>query len=119
MSFRDLGNKFLTSTFKDFAKDITIQSLTTAQDGAGGFIDNWSTDTTAKAFVFPATGKEAVELGRLKTDQLYKFELLSVANLSTKMKIVYNAEDYQIRSIQDIAEGNQWSIVFAEKGVAQ
>ena len=117
--FGALGLKFLTDTFSDFAQSVQISSLTKSPDYQGGYSESWDTFATVDAFVLKQNGKEAFDQGRVLSDSMYKFHISYLTGLDNTMKITLNSEDYQIRSISDIAESNQWMILEAEKGVAQ
>ncbi len=121
--FGTLGEKFLNDTFSEFAQSITINELTTTDDDQGGYSESWGVFASVTAFVLPqqgiGAGGESSKFGRLTTEQSYTFHMRPITGITTKMKIVYGGEDYQIRSIKDIAEGDQWLIIKAEKGVAQ
>lgn len=118
-TFSTLASKFLDDTFKDFRKSIVIKTITETADAQGGYTTAITTHATVNGFVFPMTGKEVITAGGLATDQMSKFMFKPVSGLTTKMKITFDSEDYQIRSIEDVAEANVWIKVIAQKGVAQ
>ena len=123
-SFGALGLKFLTDTFADFAKSIVISSLTKSPDYQGGYSEVWSTFATVDAFILKqgssnVGGSEQFKYGRVISENAYKFHISSLAGLDNTMKITFDSEDYQIRSINNIAASDQWMIIEAEKGVAQ
>ena len=117
--FGALGLKFLTDTFSDFAQPVVISQLTKTPDDQGGYNEVWSTFASVDSFVLKQSGKEEFKQGRVLSDDMYKFHISYLVGLTNKMKIVHNAEDYQIRSINNIADSNQWMLIEAEKGVAQ
>ena len=114
-TFDTLGTKFLNNTFADFAKDIRIIEEIEGDNGRGG------TDTTRVlfsntiCFIFPMAGKENVEAGGLYSDQMFKFSMKPVTDLTNKMIIEYNEFDYKIESVEDIVEADVWINVIAEK----
>ena len=118
-TFSALADSFLNDTFKDFRVSIDIVELVETPDGQGGFTVAPSTLATVNAFAFPMTGQEKIDAGRLASVQMFKFMFKPVTGLTTKMKIIYNSEDYQIRSTDDIAEAGVWLKVAGELGVTQ
>lgn len=100
-------------------KTINVHSETLTPDGQGGNVSSFSLFSTSSGFVLPMTAQEKIDSGRLATDQIYKVLVYPIANISTKMKIIYNGDDLNIRSIVDVAEDSSLMIIIAEKGVAQ
>ena len=117
--FISLASKFYSDTFADFKQSIVFKNDVNVSDGQGGTTITYPTFATVDAFIFPLTGKEKVESGRLISDQLYKFLIQPVAGINTTMKITYNSEDYQIRSIKNYVESDVLIEIVCEKGVAQ
>lgn len=117
--FESLATKFLDDTFKEFRKSFDIVEIVETADSQGGFTKTDTAFATVDGFIFPATGKEKEDSGRLITDQMFKFNFKPVPGFNTKMKIVYLGDDYQVRSIDNLVESDIWLVVMAEKGVAQ
>jgi len=117
--FGALGLKFLTDTFDDFAQSIVIKSLTKSPDYQGGYSEIWTTFATVDAFVLKQSGGESADYGRVTSDGSYKFHISYLTGLDNTMKITFDSNDYQIRSVNNIADSNQWMILEADKGVAQ
>ena len=118
--FQTLATKFLTDTFLDFAKTISIIQEIEASDSQGGTSTTRSTFATTTCFVFPMAGKENVEAGGLYSKQMFKFSMKPVSGLTNKMIISYTnndsvTNDYKIESISDTVEVNAWINVIAEK----
>ena len=117
-TFDTLGTKFINDTFADFAKDIRIIEEIETSDGQGGTTTERILFAANKCFIFPMAGKENVEAGGLYSDQMFKFSMKPVANLTNKMIIEYNEFDYKIESVEDIVEADVWINVVAEKDQA-
>lgn len=117
-TFDTLGSKFLNNTFADFAKDIRIIEEVEVDNGRGGTTTTRVLFSATKCFIFPMAGKENIEAGGLYSDQMFKFSLKPVANLTNKMIIEYNRFDYKIESVEDIVEADVWINVIAEKDQA-
>lgn len=118
-TFTTLADEMLNATFDEFNAPVEIFSFTTFDDGQGGETSRLTSFASVDAFIFPMTGTEKIQSGRLITDQLFKCHLKTISGLSTEMKLVYDSEDYQIRSIEDIAQASIWTKLTIEKGVRQ
>lgn len=100
-------------------KTIAVWTNSEVNDGQGGQILTPILFSSSDGFIFPMKGREKVAAGRLETDQLFKILVFPIVNITTKMKVIYKSEDYNIRSISDVAEDGSLMILIAEKGVAQ
>ena len=117
--FITLADSMLNATFKDFNVPIEIFELVETPDNQGGIVATWNSFASVDAFIFPMTGIEKIQNGRLISDQLFKCHLKPITNINEKMKLVYNSEDYQIRSIENLVSANIWLKMTIEKGVVQ
>jgi len=106
-AFGALGDKFLADTFVEFKQTIAVNDLSLTDDDQGGYSETWSTFATVGAFVLPKSGDEKIAGGRLSSENMYTFHMKPIDGITNKMKITYNSEDYQIRSIKDVAEADQ------------
>lgn len=107
---------------KDFdfnVKSIDVVDIVETPDGQGGFSVTNTPFATVEGFVFPATAKEKKDSGRLATDQMFKILIFPLVGITTKMKIVFDGNDLNIRSEVDVVEDGSLMIIMAEKGVAQ
>ena len=114
-TFDTLGTKFINDTFADFAKDIRIIEEVETSDGQGGTTTERILFAATICFIFPMAGKENIEAGGLYTDQMFKFSMKPVSDLTNKMIIEYNGFDYKIESVEDVVEADVWLNVVAEK----
>lgn len=118
-AFTNLADKMLNATFKEFSVPVEFLQESKIYDTQGGYDLGWVTFASADAFIFPQKGSEKIESGRLITDQLFNVHLKPLTGLNVTMKMRYKSEDYEIRSIENIAESDIWLIMTVEKGVAQ
>ena len=114
-SFEKLATKFLNNTFADFAKSIRIVEEIETSDGQGGTTTARVLFASTVCFIFPMAGKENIEAGGLYTDQMFKFSMKPVADLTNKMIIEFDCFDYKIESVEDVVEADVWLNVVAEK----
>ena len=108
-------------------KEITIQEITETTDSGGGFTSTWgnlSTDPTvwAKVINFPniknPTGRDRYVQDQVQNHQTYKFIVRHRSDIQPEMRIVYNGDNYNIRTILPDENHGQYMEIFAEKGVA-
>ena len=118
-SFEKLATKFLNNTFADFAKSIRIVEEIETSDGQGGTTTARVLFASTICFIFPMAGKEnsigSADRGGIYTDQMFKFSMKPVSDLTNKMIIEYNGFDYKIESVEDVVEADVWLNVIAEK----
>lgn len=101
-------------------RKVEIYSLQRVPDGQGGFAQTWLKNTYEPwAKIKPAKGKETVNHDRLNTNQMFEFTMRYFSGLNQTDKIAYKGQDYQIRSIVNVDEMNEWLVVTGEKVVAQ
>ena len=117
-TFDTLGTKFLNDTFADFAKSIRIVEEIETSDGQGGTTTARVLFASTICFIFPMAGKENIEAGGLYSDQMFKFSMKPVSDLTNKMIIEYNDFDYKIESVENVVEADVWLNVIAEKDQA-
>ena len=117
-SFKRLANQFVTNTFADFTKQFEIQSLVTTPDGQGGFDEQWLSFSNVTGFVSSLDGKESFKDERLSSDYMKKFKFEYIPGIENTMKIIFDGDNYNIRSIVSVQECDIWIEVIAEKDVA-
>ena len=100
-------------------RQITINSLTNTPDGQGGFSSSFGVFATVWAKITPMKGSEKVHSDRLSTQQLSKVMMRYISGLNQTMQVIYNSQEYQIRSIVNIDEKNEWLELMIEQKVAQ
>tara|TARA_R110000787_G_scaffold16_1_gene49 strand:+ start:378 stop:746 length:369 start_codon:yes stop_codon:yes gene_type:complete len=117
-SFKSLAKGFVDNTFSDFTQTYTFQSLNKAPDGQGGFTSGWSTFATVTGFVKIDSGREGELDDHIKSEYSRKFSFEFVAGLQNNMRILYNGDIYNIRSINSVQDSTIWIDVMADKDVA-
>jgi SPP1 family predicted phage head-tail adaptor len=100
-------------------RKIDFQRQVTAPTASGGETVVWSSYATAWAHIKPMTGSEKIKFDRLGFEQMMKVVIRFRPDLTTLDKVVYRGNQYQIRSIVNIEEADQWLEIMMEKGVAQ
>ena len=116
--FKNLASKFVNDTFSDFTKSFVIESKSTISDGQGGFTVTWATFASVTGFVTPQKGDKEIRDSHINTDQLYKFSYEYIDGVNDEMRINYNSETYNIKSVAPIKDNDIWVDILAAKDVA-
>ena len=117
-SFKSLAKGFVDNTFSDFTQTYTFQSLNKAPDGQGGFTSGWSTFATVTGFVKIDSGREGELDDHIKSEYSRKFSFEFVTGLQNDMRILYNGDYYNIRSINSVQDSTIWIDVMGDKDIA-
>lgn len=109
----------MTAGAKD--QQITLQRATATADGIGGTTKAWAnlaTDATVWAAVRAKAGKEGMVEGRMAATFVTLFTIYNRSDLSELDRIVWNGENYNIRSLRREGGRNLDLVIEAERGVA-
>ena len=108
-------------------KEITIQAESETADSGGGYLSSWSNIATdpviwAKIGNFMGlknpTGRDLYIHGKVQNQLTYKFTIRNRTDITADMRIVYNGDSYNIRTILENENRGGYMEIFAEKGVA-
>ena len=108
-------------------KEIIIQIETATPDGGGGSASSWvniPTDPTPRAKIENfmniknPTGRDRFMHGKVQNEQTYKFIIRHRTDITPDMKIIYNGDDYNIRTILPDEVNGKYMEIFGEKGIA-
>tara|TARA_R110000772_G_scaffold9722_1_gene31772 strand:- start:5230 stop:5616 length:387 start_codon:yes stop_codon:yes gene_type:complete len=117
-SFKSLASSFVNSVFADFTKSIVIQSLIRASDGQGGYTTTWTDFASTRCFVTKSAGGEVVEktgdATKIDQDDVFLFEFEFIDNITDEMRIVYDGDNYNIKSGTAVQEVDIWLKLEAE-----
>ena len=83
-------------------KRITIQEFSESQNDYGEPVKSWSTFATKWAKVTDVSGKEEFRNFQTTASTLTQFRIRHKTGITTKMRISYNSEFYNILSIAEI-----------------
>lgn len=101
-------------------QEITLQSFTLVDDGAGGKDKVWADlDDTPDVWaqVFPGNGRELLEEGRDNARAIYVFRIHRRGDLDERMRIIWQGVPYDIRVILRESERERFMRIQAERGV--
>tara|TARA_R110000744_G_scaffold173542_1_gene292292 strand:+ start:663 stop:1031 length:369 start_codon:yes stop_codon:yes gene_type:complete len=117
-SFKSLAKSFVDTTFADFTQTYTFESLVKTGDGQGGFTVAWVAFATVTGFVKIDSGREGELDDHIKSEYSRKFSFEFIAGLQNDMRILYNGDYYNIRSIKSTQDSTIWIDVMADKDIA-
>jgi SPP1 family predicted phage head-tail adaptor len=103
----------------DLNRKIDVNQPNNISDGQGGSSVGWTLFKSTWAKLEPMKGAEKVRSDRLTTAQMTKVIMRYDPLVTDEMQIVYNGEEYQIRSVVNINESNEWLELMIERVVAQ
>jgi SPP1 family predicted phage head-tail adaptor len=104
----------------ELRKQITIQAEAPTADGAGGYALAWTNVATVWAEIKPVSGNKVFVDQHLEghvTHQI-KTRYRSDLTITTDMRIVHNNRVFNIHSITNTDERNQWWVMLVEEGAA-
>ena len=99
-------------------KRITIQNETSTPDGAGGFVLAWSDVATVWAEIMPLNGREVFVAQQPEGRVTHRVTLRWFSGVTTDMRVVFNSRVFNIRSVLNTDERNQWLELMVEEGGA-
>jgi SPP1 family predicted phage head-tail adaptor len=83
---------------------ITIQQTTQTQSTSGAVSDSWGTFATVRAEIRPLSGREYLESNQVNAEEITRFTIRYLADITTKMRILWGTRTYDIRSIMNISQ---------------
>lgn len=86
----------------DMDRQIVIESATETQNGIGEPVATWSTFATVWAQVMPLRGSEYVAAQAINTEIDTIFRVRWLAGVTTKMRVSYGAQYYDIQYLAEI-----------------
>ena len=90
---------------------ITIERNNEVQDEFGGLTSVWTTFAAVWARVAPVTGKETFLSDQVTASADTLFRIRYLVGLDTKMRIVYNEKNYNIKNILEIGRREGFNIL--------
>jgi SPP1 family predicted phage head-tail adaptor len=99
-------------------KKISIQRESRTPDGAGGYLLSWVDFASARAYIKPLSGREAVQAERIQASVTHRFAMRYKAGILPSDRIVYAGRVFNIRAVINVEERNRWLEIVADEGVA-
>lgn len=94
-------------------KLVTIQTITRADDGAGGFTETWTDTATVRAAVAPLEGREQLEAMQTGLRQPVRVRMRYRAGVTTAQRLVYEGRTLEIQSVVDPEERHRELVLLA------
>lgn len=96
---------------------ITIQKSTPTKDNSGGRVDNWSTFTTAFAFLKPLQGREYFAAQQVQAETTHRVSLWYIPGVASDMRVLFNNRILDIKSVINVDERNiELHLMCVDKG---
>jgi len=86
---------------------VTIQTVSRASDGQGGFTETWNDVTDVWVSIEPVKGWERYQAQQLETPVTHKI-MMRYRSLSTKDRLVYGARTFIIKEVLNVNEENRF-----------
>ena len=105
----------------DMRHKIVFQAGNATDDGGGGLGNPWASPTTVatvSACIEPLKGFERLRAMQLESPVSHKITMRYRSGLKPEHRIKFGTRFFNIRSIINLEERNQWLEVFADEGVA-
>lgn len=103
----------------DLNRKIEFYALVDSRTGTGGQSTSWELIVSVWAKITAKQGKEISHGDQLDAVAVSEFIVRYRTDLVESTKIVYRGVDYQIRSIINIDEADEWLQIKAERGAVQ
>ena len=116
--FKNLASRMVSKTFSEFTNTFEIEMPVKLSDDQGGFTVSWVEFASVRGFVKIESGDEVQKDGRLKSDYPTKFSFEYISGIENDMRILYNGEQYNIVSIENVVESGVWVNIIADKADA-
>lgn len=95
-------------------KKISIEEITgTARTSSGDVTETWAERSAPFAAIEPINGREYFAASQVQAENTVRFRIRYESGLTTKMRILYNTNYYDIHSIINAREGNDELILMA------
>lgn len=102
----------------EMSKRITIQAISQASDGQGGFADSWATYLQSWAKMEQLSQREAYYAQQMESPAQYRFTMRYRAGITTKHRILYGSRTFNITRVNNINEEDALIELLATEGVA-
>lgn len=87
---------------------VTIQNLSLAPDGQGGFTESWTNSSTVWCSIEPYKGWERFQAGQLATPITHKIEMRYNRSLSTTSRLKFGTRYFEVKEALNRNEENRF-----------
>lgn len=90
----------------EFRHSITFQKLTKTQNSFGEEIEDWQDVVSAKAGIYPISGKEFFAADTISSEVTHKLNMRFLPNIKPNMRVKFGERYFDIKSIINFQERN-------------
>jgi SPP1 family predicted phage head-tail adaptor len=98
---------------------ISIERLAVTADTLGGFTETWQPLSQPWAHIKPMSGRELIHADQISALAVSRFVIRYNRYLVESDRVLYRGVYYNIRSLVNIDEADEYTEITAERGVAQ
>lgn len=104
----------MSYTAQELNRKITFRELQQTQDPVtGDIIEEWVDLLSVFAKVEPLVGREYFAAQAVQAENVTKFTTRYLDGINPAMRIAFDGEEYNIKSIQNIRSGNRETLTYA------
>jgi len=85
-------------------KRVTVQAVSRASDGQGGFTESWADEATIHAAIEPVKAWEKYQAMQTQTPVTHKVTVRYLAGLTTKKRLLYGTRVLDIKEVINVDE---------------
>ncbi len=86
---------------------VIIQQTTQTRSTSGAITDSWGTFATVRADIKPLSGREYLESNQVNAEEITRFTIRYLKDITTKMRVLWGTRVYDIRSIMNVSESDK------------
>jgi SPP1 family predicted phage head-tail adaptor len=101
---------------EDFQDYALIEYVGEVSDGAGGYVDSWTTRVGIWCAVETTSGGESIVAGRIEHNEALEFTTHYDATILPTDRIIFEGVNYKITRIENIDRRNEYMRIYAETG---
>lgn len=94
---------------------ITLEQITRASDGAGGYTETWSVVANVYADVYPLKGQERYDAQQIQATQSHRVTIRYRAGITPDMRVKYGARILRIDAVIDPEERHRELILMCSE----
>ena len=98
--------------------EVQLQKPTNTRDTGGGLTEAWTTLANLWADIRPKTGAETYRQGQVQERTVYEFIIRHRKDIGTNYRIVYDSDNYNIKTIKNVDNRDRFMVLECELGVA-
>ena len=97
---------------------VELQKPTNTKDSGGGLTEAWTTQANLWADIKQIRGAEGYRQGQVQEKTTHAVTIRYRRDIGTNYRIVYDTDNYNIKTIQNLDSRNRFMVLECELGVA-